>query len=45
MKLLLLGIIFIKIGYIYSNDNVEGVNHEFTIMFNIFLAGKEYNIL
>ncbi len=45
MKLLLLDIIFIKNGYIYINDDVEIANQEFTIVINVFLAGKEYNIL
>ena len=30
---------------IYNNSESEAVNQEFTIVINVFLAGKEYNIL
>ena len=30
---------------IYNNDEKDVVNQEFTIVINVFLAGKEYNIL
>jgi len=30
---------------IYNKDDVDVVNQEFTIVINVFLSGKEYNIL